>query len=234
MNDGHLTPAEIAAASGLREDDPRRRHMDACARCRTLRVRYEQFVAQPAHVPAADLRDAEARLAEFLASAIAPANATVRPFDAGPTSRRRAWGRGALAWLGAPAFAAAAVALVAVTVFVVQRPGGLGSRPSGVLRGQAIGGPDGAMQRLAPVMISGRRLELRWRGVPTADRYEVRLYSPELGALAVVGTSRETVFVLAPGTVAGAAAGDTLLWRVSALHGEVRLAQSDLGIVRMP
>jgi hypothetical protein len=142
----------------------------------------------------------------------------------------RAWSRGPSVWFGASALAAAAVVLVVAGVILVQRPSG----PSGVLRGQAHGGSDAAMQRMAPVTLAAGRVELRWRSVPAADRYEVRLYSPELRALAVLGTSRETVLVLARDTVAGATAGDTLLWRVAALRGEVRLAQTDLGTVRLP
>jgi len=234
MNGSHLTLFEIATASRLKDDDPRRRHLEACARCRALRMRHEQFVARPVHVPAADLRDAEARLADFLAREVAPAAASGRSPDPGRMRLGRAWSRGPSVWFGASALAAAAVVLVVAGVLLVQRPDGPGGGPSGVLRGQAHGGSDAAMQRMAPVTLAAGRVELRWRSVPAADRYEVRLYSPELRALAVLGTSRETVLVLARDTVAGATAGDTLLWRVAALRGEVRLAQTDLGTVRLP
>ncbi len=233
MSGRHLTLAEIAAASRLPEDDPRRRHLDACPRCRTLHVRHQQFIAPPAHLPAAELRDAEDRLAEFLAREVAPDDATGHVLDPGRVRHERARTRGPWGWFGAPAVAFAAAALVVAGVLLVQRPGGL-EHASGVLRGQASGGPDSGMVRMAPTTRAGGRVELRWRAVQGADRYEVRLYSPELRALAVLGTARETVLVLAPGAVAGAASGDTLLWRVAALRGEARIARTDLGILRLP
>lgn len=231
----HLSLTEIAGASDLPAGDPRRVHLESCVQCRALQRRYEQFTAPPAHVPAADLREAEARLAGFLAAEVLPPDAihatararTVRPADAR--------GRGTWAWFGAPALAVAAgILVVSATVLVIQRAGGPGSGPSGVLRGQAGSSSEATMPTLALRTLADGRVELRWPGVPAADRYELCLYSQELRALATLSTARETVFVLSRGAAPGASAGDTLLWRVAALRGEVRLAQSNLGIVRLP
>jgi hypothetical protein len=233
MNGRHLTLAEIADAARWPQDDPRRLHLAECVRCRTLCVRHAQFTAPPEHLPPDELRDAEARLEEFLAREVAPTAATVHPIDAGRLRHGRTRARLPSAWFGASALAVAAAALV-VGVLVVQRPGGPGDRASGVLRGAAGAGGDAAMRRMAPLTLEAGGVELRWRSAAAADRYEVRLFSPELRTLAVLEASRETVLVLSPGGIAGAAAGDTLLWRVTAFNGEVRLAQTDLGIVRLP
>jgi len=52
MDVGCLPPEELEAIGTLPADDPRRRHLEHCPRCRTLARRYRQFV-DPAPLPAA-------------------------------------------------------------------------------------------------------------------------------------------------------------------------------------
>lgn len=230
MSEGHLTLAEIAAVANRAEDDPRRAHLESCVQCRSLARRYGQFVSPPSHVPVADLRKAEDSLAAFLAREVAPAGMPDRPAtQRGTVLPLQAWAR----W-GAPALAIAAAALVvSAAMVVVQRNRGV-EDPSGALRGQAGDGHASSPLLLPPVNGTNGAVELSWRRVSTADRYELRLYSPELRELAALPAAPETAFVLTPGAVAGVATGDTLLWQVGALRGDYLLAKSGLQIVVMP
>ena len=85
------------------------------------------------------------------------------------------------------------------------------------------------MRRAAPDALGA--LTLRWSPVAGADRYRVHLYTPELREIGAGITSTDTVLTLSPGTPAGVARGDTLLWRVAALRGDATLAQSRPGIL---
>jgi hypothetical protein len=228
----HLTVAEIAEASRWPAGDPRHAHLDACVRCRTLLARYASFVADPADVPSADLREAESQLSEYIEREIGGAQARRSATAPRPSlaERLRAWFAGP-AWK--PAFAMALLLVLGGGALMLAGRIPLGGRVSGVLRGGSATEGE-AIHLLPPVTGADGVVALRWTAVVGANRYTVRLYSGELRALGAYGPSAETVLTLAPGSIVGAARGDTLLWRVTALHDEARLAESRLETLRAP
>ncbi len=234
MSERHLSLIEIASAASWAPDDPRRLHLEACARCRIVHRRHQQFVTPPTHVPEAELRDAEARLRAFVAGAVedAGAGAPARPLPSPlplPRPERRA-----SAWRVPVAFAAAAAVLVVAGALLWPELAIRDERASGRLRGGTRGPATVAPVRRAPRTLADGGVALGWSRVPGADGYTVRLFTPELRALESREAARETVLVLAAGSIAGAGPGDTLLWRVEARRGAQRIAQSDLGTLRAP
>jgi predicted ester cyclase len=224
MSDRHLSEADLAESGAFAEDDERRRHLESCAECRMLRARYAEFVAGPVDAPAADVADAERRLGQMLEREI---QRSVR--DPGttdgfrPRATRQAWAM--------PALAAAAAVMIVAGAFIFARRPGVDERPSGVLRGGPGAAP--AVELVEATPASGDAIELRWRAVSGADRYSVRLYSGELRELAAL-ESADTTLRVARGSLAAAAPGDTVLWRVTAMRGGAPLARSVLGTARVP
>jgi hypothetical protein len=226
MTPRHLTLEEIAEVARLPEGDPRRVHLESCARCRTLRRRYEAFLAEPASVPADDRRDAENRLGSFLEREVAGAGPDAPPARPARIERTRT------PWRLAPAFAWAG-GLVAVTALVLvligrEPPGG---RPSGLLRGAQGARTEIAVE--APAPGPSGRVRLRWHAVAGADRYTVRFFDGELRPLGEVAAGRETVLAIGREAIA-AAPGDTVLWRVTAQRGERVLAESHPAVLLVP
>jgi hypothetical protein len=221
MAQDHLSLDELVRISDLPE--ARRRHLSGCARCRALVARYQAFLDEPAGIAPGDVRDAERRLGEFLASRLGPRapEAPARRDPAGAARPGRGWVNLALA-LGVIVVAAGAVLFA-----IDRRP--LDGRPSGQLRGAS---PQPGVVRLAPETADGA-VTLRWRAVAGADRYQVRFFTGDLRDLGGLAAVPETLLVLRHG-VLPAPAGDTVLWRVHASRGDSSLGQSDLGTVRIP
>jgi hypothetical protein len=132
------------------------------------------------------------------------------------------------------ALVAAAAAVVVAGAFVLRGANAPWDGASGVLRGSVREPAGGGIRQLAPTLLGAGRVRLGWGSVPAADRYDVHLYSAGLRELAVLGAARETILVLSTAAVTGAAAGDTLLWRVVARRGEIEVARSGPGMLRLP
>ncbi len=238
---------ELGDLLELPADDPRRRHVEGCPRCRTLLASYARFLTPGTPPAGARLEQAEVRLTQVLRGALhgssaAPAGPPASP-DRAPA---RAQGRPgfweqlrelANAPALRPAWAAVAILVVASVAFSLLDIRGPGRREP-VLRG---GAPPARTQAVAkpgllPVApASGGALRLGWTRVPGAEDYEVRLYSADLAQLAALGPTADTTLVLRPQALpARPRPGETVLWRVYARRGGDEIAYSPVGMLRVP
>ncbi|MGQ0722554.1 MAG: hypothetical protein ACT4PE_13440 [Candidatus Eiseniibacteriota bacterium] len=198
---------ELGGILELSADDPRRRHVESCRRCRLLVAAHERFLSVPP-APGAKVEDAADRLRRAFESEL-PA----------PARKRPALPRGRIGLAAAAAFAVA----IAV-VFTRPRPDAP-DRP--VFRGE--GDTETSASRDVPRVevietLPDGKLRLRWSETPGASRYELRLYDAnarEIARLPAVegGTrviGREDLPALVPGEellgriVARTDAGDSL------------------------
>ncbi len=218
---------EIAEVLSLGAEDPRRRHLEGCPRCRALALSFRDFV-EPGPVPAG-ARSAEA--AERLSQAIArEIEAGARRAASRPrTGALRRWLEG---WLGRPSLrpvwvtASVVVVAGAAVIAILSRPA-----PESVLRGERP-----AALALQPVRQQpGGELRLRWEPLAGAVSYQVRLYATSLEEVARLEPVRVPETVLRREALpSGLASGTRLLWRVVALRGGDELALSPVGSLRAP
>ncbi|MFI5372853.1 MAG: hypothetical protein ACHQ52_14965 [Candidatus Eisenbacteria bacterium] len=236
MSGAHLSVPEIAELLRRPADDPRRRHVEGCVRCRMLMSRYQAFLARPEHLPGGEIERAESRLQDFLDREIVPAPATARRVPATRSGWLERWfGSGSSpAWR--PAFAALALVVIATGAWwIVARRTPQETRAAATLRGGGASGGGGRSLRAAlPTESEGGVLVFHWEAVVGADRYELRFFTPELAPVGDPMPVSDTTLTLAPHALTGAARGDTLLWRVAARHGEAVLAESRPRIVVLP
>ena len=203
----------------LPESDPRRLHVQGCARCRALVESYALFLSPPdldaAHADAAD-RTFDALRVRLLDGAPTPA----------PTARRGTW-RDWFAPALRPAWALAVLTLVAGGALVASRM--QTPTASAVLRGAN----DGALALGAASPQADGGVTLRWKTLPAADAYDVAFYSLALAELGRVSAGRQTTFrVPAASLPAAYAKGDAVLYRVIASHGGDEIARSPVGTLR--
>ncbi|MEA2464700.1 MAG: hypothetical protein QOJ98_2447 [Acidobacteriota bacterium] len=74
--------------------------------------------------------------------------------------------------------------------------------------------------------------ELRWRVVPGASRYHIRILEID-ATLVWSGNTTEPYVALPPAVVAEFVPGKTLLWTVTAFQGDEKLAESETQTVRV-
>jgi hypothetical protein len=200
----------LGTLNTLAPDAPERRHVDGCPRCRALAVAYREFVGG-GDVVGADPRDAEVRLAAFIAERIEAA--PERPVRAGAVTRRR--------WFELPmlrvAFAAAAVVAVVAVVQWLPRS----SRDDIVLRGD----PHAILMVEVPRSLPGGTVELRWAPVANADTYQVTILTDDLVEVVRFPATNDTRMAVDP-AVLPVEAGTPLRWQVTALREGGVLAES--------
>ncbi len=213
MEREHVEDHEIEQVLRLPADDPRRRHLETCPKCRSALALFLAF-DDPGPVPAgAKPREARRRLAGIVE----------RELGTAPPKRIVLGGRH---WFSSGwAFATAATLLVGAGIaWFALRP------PAPVPGGNAWRGATTAAPALEEAAVApDGRLVLRWRSVPGADAYEVRVYS---GALREVwrATVSDTSASLAPAGLPGGP-GSVAWWRVSALRAGRELARSRTGAI---
>jgi hypothetical protein len=240
MNKNCVHIEELEEISGLASQDPRMRHVEACARCRALLTMYRGFVAPARARSGADLQDAEARLTAFVTRDILGGETlgVDRSDDshAGHRTDNRNHFRDLLELLRArplrPALALAGSLAVLLLLVTQYNPGDRGPDRI-VLRG----GPGAeAVLGLEPAEILGEGLiRLSWRPVESADTYLITLMGEELDELARLEAGGEASLTFSPATVAGLpGSGSPVLWRVTALHGGDPLAHSAIQSTRLP
>ncbi len=230
---------EIADVLALDEGDPRKQHLETCAKCRALALVYLEFM-QDRSIPAgSDPAGANRRLQSAFIDAQASGSASRDLSKARATARSGPPWERFISWLPLtlrrPALAAAAVVLLASAAYVGIGPRLAGERP-GALRGTPSP-PEGSASSawLLPVEAdpSGHPL-LRWRRVPGADAYEVRLFGADLSDFARLGPLSDTLLVLRPGVLPPEAAPrGTAGWQVVALQGGLEMAVSSPGTVTL-
>jgi len=204
----------------LPDSDPQRAHVDACPRCRSLALEYRAFLAPAGNAPfgAGEARALDAQRAGLEAS-------RARASTPRTTSGWAHWFRPALR----PAWGFGALALIAAVVLVAPQ---FGPRPTpGRVRGVART----ALALDAPEYRADGSVQLRWRGFPGAERYEVRFYSAALVDLGSAAGGADTVLTLGPDQLpASYPAGEPVLYRIEALEGRDRVAASSTGTLRTP
>ena len=223
---------ELERIAALPADDPRRRHLDGCPRCRALLHACRTFAREPEGELAAQAGRLDARLAAALDREILGAHARVDAAgveEPRPSFLRALGGlrRAPRAWQALRiAAACAAVVLVVLGVQQTRHP----RLPEGgdvVLRGAGPaepGAPAGQARLLADGWV------FSWSPVEEADSYRLTLYDEdavEIAAFLAPGsdTSLTIAFANLP-----AAAGDATarFWRVTALRSADEVARGRL------
>jgi len=219
----HLDADRLGELHDAAPDDPRRRHLLECARCRALMRAHDDFVGDLSAPAGARLVEAERALGAFLEREIGH----WRP---APASARPAW----IEWLWTPAarpawaFACAAV-IAGGTLLVIQARG-----PSPVvLRGAPPVAPGSELELLAPEF-EGDAVMLHWRPAQEADAYLVRFFSEGLEEIGRAGPTPEpSITVRLSEAAPGAGRGEAVLYRVVALARGDEVGTSALGTLRV-
>lgn len=202
-------PLEVLGTLGtLDAEDPRRLHIEHCARCSAMLAAYREFVRAdaPGRAP---IRDADARLAAFIAERV-EAEGT----ETGGGVARRPRGR----WLHMPVFrfvvttAAFLLVAVAVTRFLPD------SSEELVLRGD----PRAAFSLQPPRTQGDGALELAWEPVANADAYQVIILGTDLSEVVRLPVTRETRVSVD----VGALPVEATRWQVTALREGGTIAES--------
>ena len=204
----------IAAVIELPQDHPERLHADTCPRCRSLADSYRSFIATET-VQGSGLGEARGALDAHIRSE----GARWMPGAPVPT---RTWSWRALL-RPAPLMAAAAVALVA-TWWFTQDP------EQSITRGNAP--PSQSFVLHTPESRPDGAVALSWSAVNGADRYEVRVYGPDLHE--VYRSEATTTSLVVPRNALPAASPGDLTWEVRARLGSDEIGVSPPGSIHIP
>lgn len=242
MNGKECYPVEaLADVDGWAADDPRRRHLADCPRCRARLAEYRSFVAAVAP-SGADPDDADRRLTAFLVRAAAgeaglsaagradgptpgpAAGPAVSPEVRLPARRPR---RPLRVPFWRPTLAAAAVVVGLLGIWRAVDTGWQGGGER-VLRGESPA--PAAAPILQPVSaLPDGRWQLAWSAVEGADGYTVVLHAADLTEVARLEAGTWTTLALARPPAASSPPGRApSLWRVVARRGGDTLASSAL------
>ena len=181
---------ELGDLLELGYDDPRRKHLDECPRCRALLTEYRGFMAPPTDAEGADLPDAEKRLTAFLKQKVQQDGSIAPP----PSPSVRFFRRTSFRLV----MAAAAVVFAVLTLMTYhdrQPP-----VSDEILLREGTGHGSFSEEGKVKLLPLGKRADsktgLRWHKVKGADAYRVRLFSVELEELAILGPVTETSLLL--------------------------------------
>ncbi len=211
----------IAEVLELPADHARRRHVDACPRCRSLADSYRSFIdAKPAKESGLD------EVISVLDAHIDQDAARWHPAESHRLSLSRArWWQGFLR--PAPLVAAAAVAILAVW-WMARGP------EESVLRNQTPPSQAVVVLHEAQVRSDGDIL-LSWDPVPGADRYQVRIYRSDLHELYRSSDVTDAALLVARTALpADMPNAFDLTWEVYARYGTDVIAISSPGSIRVP
>jgi hypothetical protein len=170
-----IRPDDLDDVLALAEHDPRRRHLETCPACRSLIDAYALYgaaEAAPHEVSAAQLADADRRLAQALEREIGPAAATSR---APVRERRESWLERLFQPTLRPAWGLAAVAVVLVAVSLWPRTTGRDGEIT--LRQDGGASTEFAIEH---ARADGERILVAWSAQPDAEAYRLRFYSADL------------------------------------------------------
>jgi len=230
MNGKECYPVEaLADVDRWAADDPRRRHLADCPRCRARLAEYRSFVAAVAP-SGADPDDADRRLTAFLVRAAADermaaaAGPAASPEVQLPARRPR---RPLRVPFWRPALAAAAVVVGLLGIWRAVDTGWQGGGER-VLRGESPA--PAAAPILQPVSaLPDGRWQLAWSAVEGADSYTVVLHAADLTEVSRLEAGTRTTLALARPPAASSPPGRApSLWRVVVRRGGDTLASSAL------
>lgn len=215
-------PEALAEIAELSAGDPRRAHLEGCARCRARLAAFASFMAEEPVPAGADPVDAEARLSAVLDDLIGrpgdDRSTGFAPVTRLPVRRERQPMRLVLAL--------AAVLVVAVGLRVATQVGD-GGQPTTVLRGDKD--PVAAAFQPSSTPLSEGIVQLAWQPVPGAEGYRVVLIGADLRETAQHEVGSQTRLDLGPDDLADAA-----FWRVIALRGGDPVARSAAQPLNVP
>jgi hypothetical protein len=214
MTDPCLPIEELLALHEPSARDPHWSHVRSCPRCRNLLAVYRAFVAEDGGESPGE-REAVPRLQAFLERQVrgeVPAVETgIRPF------LRRRLGLRVLI----PAAGAAAI-LVAVVLFVRDELSSPFGTPT--LREESGSPAAAGVVGLAPRVLDGGGIELRWKRNPAAETYRVRILDVGMREVRSLPAGPDTLVVVAPSQVAGLT--PPVFWQVEALVQGDRIGDS--------
>ncbi len=201
----------LAEVLRLDPDDPRRRHLEECPRCRARVAAFRSFMEMEPIPAGANREDARRRLDAAI-------HAGVGPHEGRAASHPSTWWQGLLRPAWRPALGLAVAVLL--TVVLVRGPADRGRLGEMMLRGA---GP-GAQVTAVPTATwsADGSVALRWPAVAGADGYRVLIYNQDLEEIAQLEAGRESTLTVSAGQLAGLTpARAALFWRVAALqHGD--------------
>jgi hypothetical protein len=216
----------------LPQDDPRRRHLADCPRCRALVLSYQQFL-DPTVEESASYGTAEHdQLSGFRHRMLGLAPAEARAPMAEPAQNgadRRSWGERLFGPSLRPVWAIVAIAIAFGVMKISPRPEHTTPEPP-TLRGAAP-------HELAvhPPVFADSAVTLAWASNPEADAYQLRFFSIALTEIGRHDMGRDTVAKLAAADLPEPyRAGEVVLWRVVALKGGDELESSAPGSLKQP
>jgi len=211
---------QIEVLLALSDDDPRRRHLDECPRCKPILTSYLAFL-EADDAAGADPADAESRLAGYLEAITghspAPRTETVAENDGFISKLTRAL-------FLRPVWAAAALVVVAAGILWWSP----WSQPQRVLRDapQGVTGAGTPLDLHAPQIQRGGVILLTWEPLEGADEYQVRLYGEDLAEIVRFQPTGEPSLSVDRSMVPS----DTpavVLWRVAALQSGDEIGLSE-------
>jgi len=210
---------QIGSVLELPADDPRRRHLEECPRCRNLARAYAAFIG--AEAPAGARPEEARRHLGGVIRAEAAKDAERSHEARQPFRWMQGWWRPA----GIVA-AAAAVVLVAAVVWM-----GRGPATPPLLRSE--GGTAGALVT-EPAAIADGAVHLTWHPVAGADRYQVRIYDADLDEVYRSVPGPDTSVVIPRADIPVPEGNPGMVWRVHAFHGDDPVAVSAPGAIPTP
>jgi len=231
---------ELERIGQLAPGDPRRDHLDGCARCQSRRHALELFLRGEAEIPGARMDLARSGLDAFLEERFGPVAAESRRAERSRPAARSRW----LPWAGRwriPALIAVPAAVVVAALVLIRPDGGPGGT-SGERPDRTVwrGSGDGAAWIVHPPQTEdGRGVRLSWSRVGEADRYHVRVMTSSLAPLFESGDLADTLVIVPretlrpPQGVLGPREGtpppaEPLFFRVVAMRETRELQRSEL------
>lgn len=235
MNESCPAIEELEAMLALPAADPRRRHVDACARCRSLADMLGEFAATTTAPAAAGFAAADGALRDTISelTGVRASDAPTVPAEAPPAPREIVppaaaprqpwWPFGTLR----PAFAFAALFVVAFAGIVLWR-----AIPGAPVMRDASG--VGVFAALPTRAIAGG-LELVWNAEPGADEYRVVFLDGTLREIARTPARPGTRLALESAALPdGLVHGVEVAWYVEALAGGDVVAKTAARTLRVP
>jgi hypothetical protein len=208
---------KIEEVLALPADHPERRHAETCPRCTSLVASYRSFVDAVADA------DADIDWARSVLDArIRDGARRWSPRPGTPSLRRSMW-----SVFRRPAFVVALATLVigVVAVWTLRSPERETFRGNRTESAEVVLHP--------PVVTTPGAIKLSWDVVPGADRYQVRIYGPDMSEIYRPAAGPETSLTLSRSALPADLPADlSLSWQVDALSNGDVIASSAPGSIR--
>ncbi len=212
MDERCFAMEELEAMAALPPQDERRLHVESCPRCAALLASMRSFLEPGAPAPGAHPDAAERHLSAFLQ----------KELQEGAPVHRRDSARLSLIdrfreMMFRPAFAAVAVATIAVAILLVIREDDPGQ--NGIL---LRGDPESAASMRIPgevLWLPDGGLQLSWEGHVDTDDYAVIFFAQDLSELARIRSGGEIQLHWMPDQLPDPVLGEArVLWAVAGLR----------------